>query len=104
MGKARQINIETRRFDRAGDATAYFSAMLHRYGLGDRVNAEDTADLHALLKRHDEIEEKVGSGIAHFAVDRAPDWENQRCFWIVQDDGNRIDFSYQHCLEKKPYD
>jgi hypothetical protein len=104
MGKARQINIETRRFDKAGDATAFFSAMLHRYGLGERVKAEDAADLQALLKRHDEVEEKMGDGIAYFAVDRAPDWENQRCFWIVQANGNRVDFSYQHCLEKKPYD
>ncbi len=104
MGKARQIKIETRHFEKAGDATAFFSAMLHRYGLGDRVSDVDAIDIHALLKRHDEIEEKVGSGIANFTVDSAPDWGNQRCFWIVRTDGSRVDFSYQHCLEKKPCD
>ena len=104
MGKARQIKIETRLFEKAGQATAFFSAMLHRYGLGDRVSEVDATDIRALLKRHDEIEEKVGNGIAHFSVDSAPDWENQRCFWIVRIDGSRVDFSFQHCLKKKPYD
>lgn len=104
MGRGRQIKIETRHFDKAGDAVAFFSAMLSRYGLGDQVADVDGADLYALLKRHDEIREKEGSGIAHFTVDTAPDWGNQRCFWIMRTDGSRVDFSYQHCLEKKSYD
>lgn len=104
MGRARQIKIQTRHFAKAGDAVAFFSAMLHRYELGEQISSEDAADLHALLMRHDEIQEKVGSGISYFTVDRAPEWENQRCFWITQINGDRVDFSYQHCLEKKPYD
>jgi hypothetical protein len=53
MGKARKIEIDTRCFQKAGDATAFFSAMLHRYNVGDQVNDGDALDLHALLKRHD---------------------------------------------------
>ena len=59
MGKARQIRIETRTFAKAGDATMFFKAMLNRYNIGDRVADSDAADLAALLKRHEEFDEKV---------------------------------------------
>ena len=105
MGKARAIRIDSRNFEKAGDATAFFSAMLSRYGINNQVNDVDAIDLAALVKRHDEAGEKVGSGIAHFVVANAPEpYTTQRCFWIVRSDGSRTDFSYQHCLEKKPYD
>lgn len=105
MGKARTIVLDTQTFAKAGDATSFFSGMLQRYGVGERVSDDDASHLHALLKRHDEADEKRGSGIAHFAVDSAPEpYTGQRCFWIVRNDGSRIDMSYQHCLEKKPYD
>lgn len=104
MGRARSIVIDTKTFPKAGDARIFFSEMLQRYSPGDRVSDEDAAHLTALLRRHDEEAEKVGSGIAHISVGPAPDYFNQRCFWITRTDGSRIDFSYQHCLEKKPGD
>lgn len=78
--------------------------MLNRYSVGDRVNAADGLDLAALLKRHDEVDEKVGVGIAHFKVDSAPEPYSGKCFWIVRADGSEIDFSFPHCLNAKPYD
>lgn len=104
MGKARPITIDTMTFAKAGDAKAFFSKMLGGYALHDRVSVDDARHLEALLKRHDEHAEKVGCGIDYFAVAPAPEYPDQRCFWIVRTDASRIDISYQHCLEKKPTD
>ncbi len=103
MGRAREIQIETRTFKKAGDGTAFFREMLNRYSPGDRVDASDSVDLAALLKRHDEYADKVGEGVDHYKVDNAPD-HNTKCFWIVRADGSEVDFSYGHCLEKKDGD
>lgn len=104
MGRARSITIDTKVFAKAGDARIFFSEMLQSYAVGDRVNDEDALHLTALLRRHDEEAEKVGAGIDHISVGPAPDYINQRCFWITRTDGSRIDFSYQHCLLKKSDD
>lgn len=104
MGKARSITIATRQFAKAGDARAFFSEMLQRYAIGERVSDDDAADLNALLARHDERDEKVGVGVSHFSVNAAPDYPGQRCFWIIRTNDTHVDWSYQHCLEKKPYD
>ncbi|CAH1655029.1 MULTISPECIES: DCL family protein [unclassified Chelatococcus] len=107
MGKARRITLTTRSFDKAGDATVFFTAMLNRYNIGDRVSAEDATDLSALLERHDEVEEKAGTGIAGFEVNIPPKDVPQfskRCFWVIRRDGTKIDFSIGHCLKPKPYD
>ena len=68
MGKARAISLETRHFEKAGDATAFFSAMLQRYAIGDTLTDEDQADVGALLKRHDEMDDKVGCGVDRILV------------------------------------
>jgi hypothetical protein len=104
MGKRRAIRLDTRLFDKAGDGTKFFSAMLNRYSIGEIVSPVDALDLTALLKRHDEMDEKVGTGIAHFEVAAAPDGHDGKCFWIVRSDGSRIDFSLKHCLEARPSD
>jgi Protein of unknown function (DUF3223) len=97
----RPIDIDTRHFDKAGDANAFFSGMLNRYAVGDTVTCADAADLAALLKLHDEYADKVGVGIDHFEV-RSPPPDappfSTRCFWIIRTDGSVIDFSFKHCL------
>lgn len=100
----RRIVIDTRSFDKAGDATIFFRTMLKRYSVGAYVSDDDTKDLTALLKRHDERDEKIGCGIDHFEVAPAPDGYTGKCFWIVRSDGSRIDISFTHCLKPKPYD
>ncbi len=104
MGKARSVIIGTRTFKKAGDANAFFSDMLNRYSVGDTVFEADATELHALLERHDEKDEKTGGGIGHFEVGLPPDNYAGKCFWIVRKDGTRIDFSIGHCLKKKPHD
>lgn len=103
MGKARKIRIETREFQKHGDAMAFFRGILNRYSIGDTVSDGDAAELKALLKRHDECSEKEGVGISKFEVDVPPDHAG-RCFWIVRNDQSRIDFSFKHCLGPKFYD
>lgn len=107
MGRTRKIALETRTFDKAGDATSFFRDMLNRYQIGERVSDADAADLTALLERHDERDDKIGIGIAHFEVRTPPDDTpqfSQKCFWIARADGTAIDFSFVHCLAPKPYD
>lgn len=104
MGKRRSIQIDTRIFERAGDENKFFSDMLGRYSIGQVVSQTDGLDLGALLKRHDEFDEKVGVGIAHFDVAAPPDGHDGQCFWIVRTDGSRAAFSFKHCLETRPFD
>ena len=104
MGRVRRIVLGTRTFEKAGDGTAFFRAMLNRYSTGARVSDDDAKELLALLDRHDERDEKIGVGVDHFEVQAAPDGHPGRCFWIVRTDGSRIDISFKHCLERKPYD
>lgn len=103
----RRIPLATRTFEKKGDATAFFSDMLNRYKIGERVTSEDAADLSALLARHEEYDQKAGSGIAGYEVNfppaDAPPF-SKRCFWVVRSDGTKIDFSIGHCLEPRPGD
>ena len=50
MGKGRRVRLETRVFDKFGDAQAYFKEMLNRYPIGGVVIGTDKVDLRALLK------------------------------------------------------
>lgn len=107
MARARKISLTTRTFDKAGDATAFFKEMLNRYKIGEKVDQADAADLTALLALHDERDEKIGRGIEGFEVNTPPEDAppfSKRCFWIIRTDGSREDFSYTHCLERKPAD
>ncbi|MBY5545978.1 DCL family protein [Rhizobium leguminosarum] len=104
MAKARSVTIGNRFFERVGDATTYFSQMLSRYQIREAVSAEDAVDLAHLLARHSEVEEKIGSGISYFIVDRAPDPYPGRCFWVVRKDGLPVDFAIKHCLLRHPLD
>jgi Protein of unknown function (DUF3223) len=100
----RSIQLGARFYDMVGDANAFYSGMLNRYSVGKVISQADAVELNALLQRHDELDEKVGCGIAHFEVAAAPDGHPGKCFWVVRTDGSRIDFSIKHCLERKPSD
>jgi hypothetical protein len=99
MARGKPVILETREFANQSLAKDYFKAMLNRYGPGDRVQSGDAADLASLLSRHNEYEEKLGSGIDHFEVMRA-EYATQ-CFCIVRTDGSREDFSYQRCIDRR---
>ncbi|MEQ8499124.1 MAG: DCL family protein, partial [Sneathiellaceae bacterium] len=88
-----------RSFEKQGEATSFFKAMLNRYRPGERVNDEDSLDLAALLERHTEYVAKVGCGVSHFEVMLTD--HGTQCFRIVRTDGSGTDFSYPHCIAQR---
>lgn len=100
MGRAKPVELATRSFEKQGDATSFFKAMLNRYRPGERVNDEDGLDLAALLERHTEYAAKVGCGVSHFEVMLTE--HGTQCFRIARTDGSGTDFSYPHCIAQRP--
>lgn len=100
MARGKPVDLATRSFANQGLATTFFREMLGRYRPGDRVNSVDSLDLSALLERHDEYHQKVGSGVDHFEVMMTE--YGTPCFRIVRTDGTGTDFSYGHCIKLKP--
>ena len=99
-GRSKPVELATRSFEKQGDATAFFKAMLNRYRPGERVSDEDGLDLAALLERHTEYVAKVGCGISHFQVMMTG--QGTQCFRIIRKDGSGTDFSYLHCISQRP--
>nr|WP_248746244.1 DCL family protein [Pseudomonas sp. MWU12-2037] len=65
--------------------------MLHRYDVGDRVNADDALVLRAALENHPNAVVKIGCGVTHFSV-RSADY-GTKCFWVNRPDGTTEKFS-----------
>lgn len=99
-GRSKPVELATRSFEKQGDATAFFKAMLNRYRPGERVNDEDALDVAALLERHTEYVAKVGCGVSHFQVMMTE--HGTQCFRIIRTDGSGTDFSYPHCITQRP--
>lgn len=88
---AKPITLGPLQFSKRGDAVAYLKAMLRRYDVGDRVNADDAAVLKAALEHHPNSAEKIGCGIKDFSV-RTADF-GTKCFWVNRPDGTTEKFS-----------
>jgi hypothetical protein len=99
-GRSKPVVLATRSFEKQGDATAFFKAMLNRYRPGERVSNEDGLDVAALLERHTEYVAKVGCGVSHFQVMMTE--HGTQCFRIIRTDGSGTDFSYPHCISQRP--
>lgn len=96
MARAKETLIGSRIFPRQADALAHFKAMLNRYALWEPVTGTDASDLDALIRRHKDVAEKIGSGIHSFKVIK--DEYQGRCFGIERTDGTMVDFSYIRCV------
>lgn len=101
MAKARKIVLSTITFEKARDGTQFFRDMLYRNPIGARIPDDDAKHLAALLDRHDDKAEKIGPGIGHFEVRKAPDDHRGQCFWLIRTDSTAVDVSFTHCLERK---
>lgn len=99
MGRSKPVDLATRSFEKQGDATNFFKAMLNRYRPGERVSDEDALDVAALLERHTEYVAKVGGGVSHFQVMMTE--HGTQCFRIIRTDGSGTDFSYPHCIAQR---
>lgn len=93
---AKPLSIGKLHFAKKGDAYAFLQAMLHRYDVGDKVNAADEKILRDSLALHPEAEAKVGCGITHFSV-RSADF-GTKCFWVNRPDGTTEKFSFKSCI------
>jgi hypothetical protein len=100
MKQGKAVELATRCFPTQSAATAFYKEMLSRYKPGDRVSDADALDLTALLERHDELAQKVGTGIDHFSVMMTE--HGTPCFRIERKDGTGTDFSYRHCITRRP--
>jgi len=98
-GRSKPVELAIRSFEKQGDATAFFKAMLNRYRPGERVNDDDALDVAALLERHTGYVTKVGSGVSHFQVVMTE--HGTQCFRIIRTDGSGTDFSYPHCITQR---
>ncbi|MFF0736929.1 DCL family protein [Streptomyces chartreusis] len=106
MAITTQIGSES--FPSKAAATARCQEILYTYpgetgtGSGQPQDVTDPthiAFLTALVQRHPEAEEKIGTGIAGFKVQVNPDGTgNTRCFWVIHPDGNATHFSFKSCL------
>ena len=99
MARSKPVELATRSFEKQGDATAFFKAMLNRYRPGERVSDEDGLDVAALLERHIEYAAKVGCGVSRFQVMMTE--HGTQCFRIIRTDGGGTDFSYPHCIAQR---
>ncbi|PON94198.1 Protein DCL [Trema orientale] len=71
-----------------------------KYESGERLSPEhEKIILEKLLPFHPECEKKIGCGIDYVTVGYHPDFERSRCLFIVQKDGNLVDFSYWKCIK-----
>lgn len=95
---AKPIKLGPLQFKRRGDAVSYLKDMLHRYDVGDRVNADDAVILKAALENHPNSTVKIGCGIADFSV-RIADF-GTKCFWVNRIDGTTEKFSITGAIHK----
>jgi hypothetical protein len=93
---AKPVKLGSLAFNKKGDAFTYLKAMLHKYDVGDKVNANDAEVLRAALALHPDADTKVGCGITHFSV-RSADF-GSKCFWVNRIDGSTEKFSYKSCI------
>lgn len=104
MGRAKPIELPSKRFAKRDDAIQFFRAMLHRYRDGEQVNDEDSLLLNELLQRLPD--EKIGVGVQHFYRARNPEQPTSG-FHVMRLDGKATDFSFMKCIDGKksePYD
>ncbi|XCM28826.1 DCL family protein [Streptomyces parvus] len=102
------VSIGNEHFPTKTAATARCQEILRTYpgtpgsGAGQPqavTSAEHIAFLRALVARHPEAPDKIGSGIEGFKVQVNPKGEgNTRCFYVVHPDGSGTHFSFKNCL------
>ncbi len=96
MPARKPVTVLSRNFPRQTDALIFFSAMLARYRMGDVVTGEDDLLMRELLSRHENLEDKAGSGVEAIVVMMSP--EGSACFGVRRTDGTEVEFSFRRCI------
>lgn len=97
-GRKKPVTVGVREFEKQGDAFAFFRAILWKYGINQRLDEEDSADVEQLFLRHKDHAGKTGAGVDHFVVMISD--EGSRCFGVVRVNGTREGFSYKRCVSQ----
>ena len=72
--------------------------IINKYKDGEKLENEDKDFIIDLLKYHHNYEEKI-KNMDYICVDRNKMFRNSRCFYIVDKEGNKNDFSSKKCIE-----
>lgn len=96
MARAEPVEIGDMKFARKGDALDHPKSLLNSYRPEERVSAIDQTFLLEALKKHPDVDKKIGVGVDHLFVRRAD--YGTKCFWIKRTDGSEERFSYKSCV------
>ena len=94
-------SIGRERFDSKKDRRSRIDNILRGHKTGKPIKDPEDHDLLChLLHMHPDAAEKVGPGIKHFSVRKAPEHFSD-CFYVTRIDGTSVHFSLVKCLESK---
>ena len=72
--------------------------ILNKYKDGEKIENEDKDFIMDLLKYHHNYEEKI-KNMDYICVDRNEKFKYSRCFFVIDKNGNKTDFSSKKCIE-----
>lgn len=93
----RALTFGGKNFASQAKIRTYIKSLLSSVQEGDFVDPQYFNFLKDLLKLHPQYEEKI-QGLKQFGVNRHPEHTDQKCFFVVKDDGSWIDFSAAKCV------
>lgn len=102
MGKRKPYIINNEEFRTLQDLRIRIRAIRDTYPDNVYINPNDLAFMCNVLNRHESADYKIGCGVAAMYVKTVPMYKNNRCFWLVRQDGSETDFSFEMCLRNKP--
>ena len=80
-------------------AKEFFRTIRDAYSDSEPIGGEHEIYLHSLIACHPEAEDKIGTGIAGFTVERDEEFRTTRHFVINRKNGTRTDFSFHACID-----
>ena len=72
--------------------------ILNKYKDGEKLEDDDKDFVLDLLKYHHNYDEKI-KDMDYITVDSSEKYKFTRCFYIVDKNGNKTDFSSKKCIE-----
>jgi len=102
--KPEEFIFMNQRYNSVGKLKTIFKNILQKTSDDEHIPEPDHTMLYELLKHHEKFEEK-SKGFKHFTAGQHPEYKQTRCFFVIDEQGNKQDFSAQKCLDsiKKKY-
>jgi hypothetical protein len=95
----RALSFGGKSFQSQAKVRTYIKSLLSSTREGEIVDPQYFNFLMDLLKLHPQYEEKA-QGLKQFAVNRHPEHTDQKCFFVVKEDGSWVDFSAAKCVSQ----